>query len=106
MAGEDDDVESQWQPDVAPWLARAAAPWLAEIRANLAAMQQNGRLAHALLLQGAPGAGQAEIAIWLAGRLLCDRPAEAPCRSCAACRLFAAGNHPDFRWIRVPEEKK
>ena len=107
MAATDrDEDEGTQQPDVAPWLARAAAPWLDGTRASLAAMLKNGRLAHALLLQGAPGAGQAEIAIWLAERLVCDHPADAPCRRCAGCRLYRAGNHPDFRWIRVPEDRK
>ena len=61
----------------------------------------------ALLLTGAPGAGQAEIAAWLAARLLCRARGDGqPCGECADCRLFLAGSHPDFRWIGVLPDKK
>ena len=93
-------------PPIGPLLERAGAEWLAPLRAQLDALQDQRRLPHGLLLAGSPGAGQAEIGAWLAARLLCRaRPAGA-CGQCADCRLFIAGNHPDFYWIAVLPDKK
>jgi DNA polymerase-3 subunit delta' len=99
-----DDVASA--PPVAPLLGRADVSWLAPLRERLAALQAQGRLPHGLLLAGSRGAGQAELAVWLAARLLCRAPAAGACGRCADCRLFLAGNHPDFRWISVLPDKK
>jgi len=93
-------------PPVGPLLERADAGWLAPLREKLSAMQDLGRLPHGLLLSGSPGAGQAEIGTWLGARLLCKAPAAGACGECADCRLFLAGNHPDFRWIGVLPDKK
>lgn len=93
-------------PPMRPMLERAAAPWFAPLRERLAAMQDQGRVPHGLLLAGRAGAGQAEIAAWLGSRLLCGSPAAGPCGKCADCRLVLAGNHPDLRWIGVLPDKK
>jgi len=93
-------------PPVRPMLDRAGAPWLSPLRQKLSALQDQGRLPHGLLLGGSPGAGQPEIATWLGARLMCRAPAASACGQCADCRLFLAGNHPDFRWIGVLPEKK
>jgi DNA polymerase III subunit delta' len=61
---------------------------------------------HGLLLTGVPGAGQAEVATWLAARLLCRAADGLPCGRCADCRLLRAGSHPDFRWVGVLPDKK
>lgn len=81
-------------------LARAGADWLAPVRERLATMQDRARLPHALLLLGQAGAGQSELALWLASRLLCDSAASV-CGHCAACRLFLAGTHPDLQLIGI-----
>jgi DNA polymerase-3 subunit delta' len=93
-------------PDAAPMLRRAGVPWLAPLRARLGAMQDRTRLAHGLLLAGPPGAGQAELGAWIAARLLCRHRSDDACGSCLDCRLFLAGNHPDYFWIGVGAEKK
>ena len=93
-------------PDVGPALMRAGLPWFGPLRARLATMQDQGRLPHGLLLFGQPGAGQAELGLWIAARLLCRGGAPEPCGGCADCRLFLAGSHPDFRWIGVASGKK
>jgi DNA polymerase III subunit delta' len=101
----DDDVSIA--PATGPLLERVGVAWLAPARERLAAQQDAGRLPHGLLLAGARGAGQAELATWIAARLLCRASgAGKPCGSCADCRLFAAGSHPDFRWIGVLADKK
>jgi DNA polymerase-3 subunit delta' len=93
-------------PPVEPLLERAAAEWLVPLRERLAAQHDRGRLPHGLLLAGSPGAGQAEVGTWLAARLLCRAPAAGACGRCADCRLFMAGNHPDFHWVGVLPDKK
>jgi DNA polymerase-3 subunit delta' len=62
-------------------------------------------LPHALLLAGPAGVGKSQFAAALVQRLLCSAPREAgdgACGECPSCRLFAAGNHPDFRHV-IPE---
>ena len=63
-----------------------------------------GGLPHALLLAGPAGVGKRELAEAIAARLLCERASgsERACGECDSCRWFAAGNHPDFRWV-IPE---
>ncbi len=100
---QDDDARA---PDTAPMLERAGVPWLEPVRARLDALQAQGRMPHGLLLTGVAGAGQAEIATWLAARLLCRAADGQPCGQCADCRLFRAGSHPDFRWVGVLPDKK
>lgn len=60
---------------------------------------------HALLLAGYEGAGVEGLASALAAGLLCDRPDTAgrACGGCKACRLMAAGNHPDLFWLSPAE---
>jgi DNA polymerase-3 subunit delta' len=105
MAETDRDEDLVVPPDAAPALERADLPWFGALRERLGAMQDQGRLPHGLLLFGQPGAGQAEIGLWIAARLLC-RAAAKPCGQCVDCRLFLAGSHPDFRWISIASGKK
>jgi DNA polymerase-3 subunit delta' len=106
VADTDLDEEVALAPAVAPMLERAEAAWLSPVRERLAALRQQGRLPHGLLVAGAPGAGQAEVSTWLAALLLCRRPGAGSCGQCADCRLLRAGNHPDFHWIGVLPDKK
>ncbi|MBX3702683.1 MAG: hypothetical protein KF822_02790 [Steroidobacteraceae bacterium] len=93
-------------PAVAPLLARANAPWLAAPAELLQRMHSQARFPHGLLLIGAPGGGQAELGLRLAAELLCRVAGPGRCGRCADCLLFDAGNHPDFRWLRVAAGKK
>jgi DNA polymerase-3 subunit delta' len=53
-----------------------------------------------VLLHGARGIGKRHLANAYAQLLLCEAPRDdAPCGACAGCHLFAAGNHPDLRWL-------
>ncbi|MEX1994897.1 MAG: hypothetical protein WD929_09550 [Steroidobacteraceae bacterium] len=106
MAESERDEELAPPPDVRPALERAAQPWLRTLRARLASMQDQRRLPHGILVFGQPGAGQEELGLWLAARLLCRDEDSKACGRCADCRLFLAGSHPDFRWIRVASDKK
>jgi hypothetical protein len=58
-----------------------------------------GALAHGYLFSGPPGVGKKTFARCVAQSLLCETPKTTLlgyCGHCAACRLFAAGTHPDF----------
>ena len=81
-------------PDRLPWHGRQWERVERGIRA--------GKVPHALLLRGAAGVGKASFAARLAAALLC-RSDDSPCGECEACRLCAAGSHPD--WIDVAIEK-
>jgi DNA polymerase-3 subunit delta' len=73
-------------------------PWLREPLSQ--ALQQSR--SHALLLYAAQDIGQFDLALTLAQAWLCERPDQAPCGQCAACRQVRQRTHPDLR-IVVPE---
>ncbi len=64
----------------------------------------DARMPHAILLYGSAGLGKLGFAHSLAKSLLCSaRDAEHhACGSCASCRYFEQGAHPDFRYL-LPE---
>ena len=58
------------------------------------------RLPHGLLLAGPAGVGKGTTAAVVAALFLCERPqANEPCGQCASCKVFEAGNHPDYHVI-------
>jgi DNA polymerase-3 subunit delta' len=68
---------------------------------------QRGRLHHAWLLHGMAGVGKAMLARELAAMFLCEHPArERACGECHACRMLAAGSHPDFQYVTRAEGKR
>ncbi|MDS4041247.1 MAG: DNA polymerase III subunit delta' [Candidatus Competibacter sp.] len=78
-------------------------PWQ-QLQRRLAA----GRLPHALLLAGPAGLGKLAFARRMAQALLCETPDAGgdACGRCRSCRLFRAGNHPDYAAVRPTEEGK
>lgn len=55
-------------------------------------------LPHAMLIHGRTGIGKVDFARALAQSLLCEAPEQSiACGTCAACRWFTDGNHPDYR---------
>jgi DNA polymerase III subunit delta' len=67
-----------------------------------------GRLAHALLFAGPSGVGKGLTARLLATALFCERSSDSAldaCGECRSCRLMAAGTHPDFLSVALPEGK-
>ena len=58
------------------------------------------RLPHGLIFAGPAGVGKATTAHALGAVFLCENPKnEAPCGRCESCRVFEAGNHPDYHVI-------
>ena len=81
----------------------------------------SGRLPSAMLLTGPSGIGKSLVARELAQSLFCERvPVQPPrglkpaprqipyggCRQCKACRLFAAGNTPDYHLVECLDREK
>ena len=84
----------------------AIPAWIAPATAALTRAQRADRLPHALLIHEAPGAGGDWLALWAARLALCERPGEAPCGTCAACRRAAALSHPDLTRVMPLEESR
>src|SRR5687768_7537167 len=58
------------------------------------------RLPHALIFTGPAGVGKGTTASALAKLFLCEKPRDdSPCGKCDSCRVFDAGNHPDFHFV-------
>jgi DNA polymerase III subunit delta' len=81
--------------------ADSLLPWL---RAPLAQALGSTR-GHALMIHGARGVGQFELALAVAAGWLCEADASSrppdgrACGQCAACRLIAARTHPDLKVV-------
>lgn len=81
-------------------------PWLEPAWHTLKSHADTDRVPQALLIQGAAGLGKLRLAETFAQRLLCERPGEFACGECHGCRLFLAGNHPDFIKVQPAEPGK
>ena len=79
-------------------------PWLAPVFNRLPRSAR--ALPRALLLAGRPGLGKGATALFLAQSLLCEaqRDGLKACGTCASCRLYQVGNHPDLRTLEVGQE--
>ena len=85
-------------PDRLPWHGRQWQRIERGIRA--------GKVPHALLLRGAGGNGKALFAARLAAALLCRSEDDPPCGECEACRLCAAGSHPDRIDVTLEKDRR
>lgn len=76
-------------------------PWLNPVILRLPPV-----LPDAVLIRGQAGVGKNALALALARGVLCEAAAKTSegCGACAACHLFAAGTHPDFRKIEPTSE--
>ncbi|MHB9145234.1 MAG: DNA polymerase III subunit [Symbiobacteriia bacterium] len=70
------------------------------LRAQLQQVIARGRAVHAYLLTGASAESLAELGLFLAQSLVCERRPGGPCGACSACRKVAEGNHPDVQQVR------
>ena len=83
----------------------APLPWHRSQWERIERSVQAARVPHALLLRGAAGTGKALFAARLAAALLC-RSSAPPCGVCEACRLCAAGSHPDRFDVTIREDRR
>ena len=83
-------------------------PWQHTAWQLIARFWQQKRWPHALLLTGPAGSGKREFAQLLAKVLLCEQPLTdfRSCGKCASCKLWQAGNHPDWLLIDGSSEIK
>ncbi|MFG6178209.1 DNA polymerase III subunit delta' [Halomonas sp. THAF12] len=81
-------------------------PWLEPRWQELVALADAGRLPHALLFSGPHGVGKPSLAEALIARTLCQAPGEIACGHCHACRMLAAGYHPDLMRVSPDEGKR
>jgi DNA polymerase-3 subunit delta' len=81
-------------------------PWLQPQKALLSGAFSAGRLAHALLIHEAPGAGGDVLAVWAAQLVLCTDAKNPPCGVCAGCRRAASAGHPDLITLRPIEDSR
>ncbi|MEJ7746474.1 MAG: DNA polymerase III subunit delta', partial [Luteimonas sp.] len=84
------------------------APWQQRVYARACEAIDAGRLAHGMLFCGAAQLGKRVVAERLAQRLLCTASGAdgEPCGECRGCQLFAAGTHPDYRFISFVMNKE
>lgn len=94
-------------PDTDPYGRWQGAPvdWHRGPFNQLLALSEQGRLPHALLINGPVGVGKTQFASALAAFLLCSSAEMRPCRCCDACSQARVGSHGDYRWV-TPEEGK
>jgi DNA polymerase-3 subunit delta' len=81
-------------------------PWLAEHWNFLLQRLGSGRLAHALLIEGAAGNGKMLLASAMVKRLLCGQHGEQACGQCRSCTLLAGGAHPDYFQLQPEEDSE
>lgn len=79
-------------------------PWQQGLYRQLLAMRE--RLPNGIILAGPRGIGTFELAHRFALDLMCETPLESgeACGTCPGCRLAAAGNHPDIRYVLSESE--
>lgn len=79
-------------------------PWVLPILGRLP--RSPAAMPHALLLAGQAGLGKRTTALYLAHAILCEtaRPSLEACGSCIACKLIAAGTHPDLRFVEIGQD--
>ncbi|MEW6999597.1 hypothetical protein AADZ86_18050 [Colwelliaceae bacterium BS250] len=85
--------------------ALADKVWLKRNELDLQNKINQGLLPHALLLIGSNCAGQDELGVWLAHKLICQNSAQgAACGQCKGCHLLKAHSHPDLQVINNGEK--
>ncbi|MHA6381564.1 hypothetical protein ACX3VT_08490 [Aerococcus sanguinicola] len=66
-----------------------------ELTALMDRVLRQGRLGHAYIFEGEAGAGQAEMADYVAAALFCQGE-DKPCGQCRNCQLLVQGDLPDL----------
>ena len=78
-------------------------PWLGAHWSFFKRRLDEGRLAHALMIEGPAGSGKTALASAMVARLLCAESQDYACGHCRSCELLSGGAHPDFFNLE-PEE--
>jgi len=82
-------------------------PWHQKTWDKFIDARSRQHLPHALLISGAEGIGKIEFAHKLVKSLLCLEPkSNNACNQCKACKTYESFSNPDFKVIKVAEDKK
>ncbi|MEP7730946.1 DNA polymerase III subunit delta' [Marinomonas primoryensis] len=73
------------------------AHWLIPCLRQVQVLKQTNSLSHALLVTGADGVGQEQLAREIVKDLMCEGAQASACGQCHSCELMRADTHPDFR---------
>lgn len=80
-------------------------PWNQDKLTELAELEKTQQLGHAYIVQGQKGVGKDSLVKDFSAYLFCISPQEkTACGECQPCHLFAAGTHPDFKYIGLEEK--
>lgn len=77
-----------------------------KLKSFFASAAENGKMAHAYILEGGRGSGKHTLARRLACLLACRSFLERPCMMCESCRKIAEGISPDVIEIGLLDDKK
>ena len=75
-----------------------------QLKENLSAAINRGRISHFYLISGPVGAGKKTLSKLLSAAIHCKSP-QKPCLQCPACRKVMTDNHPDVITVTDPEHK-
>jgi DNA polymerase-3 subunit delta' len=78
----------------------APLPWLVAPFEALRRRKREGNLPHALLIAAEPGHGADALASGVVATIACREP-HGPCGRCDGCARYAAGQHPDHRFVTL-----
>jgi len=82
-------------------------PWLEGHWSFFLQRFDKGRLAHALMIEGAAGSGKNSLARAMVAKLLCLENHPEACGQCKSCKLLeGSGAHPDYFEVKPEEEGK
>jgi len=81
-------------------------PWLAGHWSFFIQRIEQGRLAHALMIEGPAGSGKNSLARAMVAKLLCKENQTDACGQCRSCQLLKGGAHPDYFEIYPEEDGK
>ncbi|MBU2705194.1 DNA polymerase III subunit delta' [Zooshikella marina] len=82
-------------------------PWQEKLWQHWSKQHQQGRMAHAYLLEGHKGLGKFHFAQCVASVLLCTSLTDGlACRACKSCQLLQAKSHPDLLVVTPEQEGK
>jgi len=85
-------------------LETAIYPWFEPQWARVRQLFNNGKLPHALIVNGVKGIGKLHFASSVAQLVLChDQQESGACLKCRSCQLFSSSGHPDLYHL-APED--
>ena len=87
-------------------MANNIYPWLAGHWSFFVQRVEQGRLAHALMIEGPVGSGKNSLARAMVAKLLCNENQADACGQCRSCQLLKGGAHPDYFEIYPEEDGK